>query len=420
MITGFLLIIFAILLFLEGFLMKKRDLFNPLRIYSIIWIGLFGLYLLHLSDVQKNSSLKSWVYILLSYFAFVFGYLSVYFFIYSNKTELISKKIEISNFAKYFRFQRMIKIILAIFIFSLMCFLIELFFVGSVPLFSENAEMARLKIGLPFFHLFVNFLLWIIPFLTILYFVLFKDLITKKKKIILFFIIFICFLLSIFTAHRSYLLTALFFSSPLIYYIFLHKKRIIALILLLVFVLMIGVFWVSIEKVRYPNMDLYKISKMNIPESLSFLTTPYMYTTQNLENLHYLINTDDGYRTYGLLTLQPLFAFSLLNRFIRSNIQIRPLPLVHPLFNQFTYLFTFYLDFGLIGILVFPYIIGTIAAFVYYKMKEDSYKSIYYFIIFCWFNAGLLFSFYFNFFFTVNFIFTLVFSLLIFKYSFNY
>ncbi|PYU70389.1 MAG: hypothetical protein DMG49_11540, partial [Acidobacteria bacterium] len=105
-------------------------------------------------------------------------------------------------------------------------------------------------------------------------------------------------------------------------------------------------------KVTENNPDL--VAAANVSEAFYPLLTPYVYLTANFPALQEYISSSPG-RTGGALTFYPVFRIA---RLVYPT--LRPPPVIGDFyavpfdFNTFTWLYNFYTDFGVAGIVVGP------------------------------------------------------------------
>lgn len=116
------------------------------------------------------------------------------------------------------------------------------------------------------------------------------------------------------------------------------------------------------------------------------LATPYVYLTAGFPGFQSLIDNTDT-PTYGAQMFRPFIKG--LNLF-DSRIEVPdrmaenfPIPF---LFNSYTYLSPFYGDFGAAGVLLFPFLIGSVSTYLYTSMRrQPSFLLVY-------INANLFFG----------------------------
>jgi len=98
-------------------------------------------------------------------------------------------------------------------------------------------------------------------------------------------------------------------------------------------------------------------------------TSPYLYLTGSFPAFSIFVEKASSY-SYGTFTFYPILKFLKLTIFPKLIIPPAEIPYVEiPYsFNTYTYLREFYLDFGPIGIIVFPFFIGLLSTYLAIKM----------------------------------------------------
>ncbi|HMN25929.1 MAG TPA: O-antigen polymerase, partial [Ignavibacteriaceae bacterium] len=113
---------------------------------------------------------------------------------------------------------------------------------------------------------------------------------------------------------------------------------------------------------------LYYTGQMKFNKSFAIFTEPYMYITMNLENFAFSVEKLTDY-TFGYYSFDFFLALTGLKHWIAEYSNLNPLPyLVNPGYNTYTMFFVYYRDFGIIGSLFFPLILGISSYVIYLKM----------------------------------------------------
>jgi oligosaccharide repeat unit polymerase len=140
---------------------------------------------------------------------------------------------------------------------------------------------------------------------------------------------------------------------------------------------------------------LYKTSLMKISPSYAFLTEPYMYFAMNLENFVRSVEKMQEH-TFGLFTFDWLFALLQIKYPLREYFGIAEIPDQIGGYNTFTIFWSFYRDFGILGISCIPFLGGLYVGSIYYKVRMNptvkslSYYSIMVFVMAMSFFTNLL------------------------------
>jgi hypothetical protein len=135
--------------------------------------------------------------------------------------------------------------------------------------------------------------------------------------------------------------------------------------------LVIGFFyWVSTVRTGQLLQDyLYSQSRMKFGKQFSVLTEPYMYLVMNLENFARAVERNENF-TYGYYTFDFIFALSGLKHWIGEYYSLDATPFLNCSYNTYTAFWTYYRDFGVIGLLVVPLSIGYGVGALYYSMRR--------------------------------------------------
>jgi len=142
-----------------------------------------------------------------------------------------------------------------------------------------------------------------------------------------------------------------------------------ALALVLLYFVGVG-FWYGKEATA-PEYSLYRTRDINLTSSVGLqLAFPYMYATGNFPTLQAAMKDVRG-RLWGMRTLFPiarlLYGAGLLQeRPENASLEFYYVPIP---FNTATYLLGLYEDFGSVGIVVYPFLLGCVATRLYLAMR---------------------------------------------------
>ena len=136
-------------------------------------------------------------------------------------------------------------------------------------------------------------------------------------------------------------------------------------------------YWIS--SIRLSNVVatyLYTISKMKFPKKYAFFTEPYMYFVMNLENFARSVNKLD-HHTYGYYTFDFVTAISGLKYWIYNYFNMNRFLYLESSYNTYTALWWFFIDFGVLGLALIPWLLGLSTGSLYYRMRSrPSLKNI--------------------------------------------
>lgn len=96
--------------------------------------------------------------------------------------------------------------------------------------------------------------------------------------------------------------------------------------------------------------------------------TTYMYLTTPLSNLDYLMENFD-HQTNGKMTLWSIISLTQIKRVFDIKQEFKPIR-AHP-FNTHSFLADFYMDFGIVGCIIMPFILGIFVYFFYIRALKS-------------------------------------------------
>lgn len=115
---------------------------------------------------------------------------------------------------------------------------------------------------------------------------------------------------------------------------------------------------------------------MRIPPYLAFLTEPYMYTVMNLEMFARSLERIDQF-TYGYYTFDFVTALTGLKHWMSGYFDLTEYPYLYSGFNTYTAFWTYYRDFGPLGLFSISFLGGCGLSHIYYSMrKKPRYLSL--------------------------------------------
>ncbi len=342
---------------------KKFDPLSPSRVFIIVWSSAIGLANLKLSSYQHEWTLFGWIALLVGLFSFLLGTFTVYV-INLNKPlfaiQTIRKKIQ----RQPLDYNNLFRIAVTLFIAYSICYIAEMIIEGYLPIFSARIEWARIDFGIFGFHLIVNMMITILVISTV-YLVLAPKSVSKKifttTIFILttvsfffllqrynFFIIGICILGILYFATNKINLKNIFIGS-VAFFSFLGYIQ-------------------SIRLSQYVQNYIHAFSKMKYSVEYAIFSEPYLYITMNLENYARASEKLEKF-TYGYFTIDWMLALTGLKHWLEKYFNIIRLPFLNSGYNTYPFHWTYYNDFGILGVLVFPFLTGFVIAYFYYRMR---------------------------------------------------
>lgn len=355
-----LLILLIITMFKKG-----TDIFSPARIFVIVWTLAIGLAELKLSGHQIQWNLFSWVVLLISLLSVLLGMFIIFVI---NLFKSVNTAISIRSIISQYKLDSdlLFKLILLIFTFYIVSYLIIYGIVGFIPLFTSQPNLTRTKWSVFGFGLIIHLAPTVIYFV-ILYYLTVHKMIGKKfiMGIVLFTTLFTFFLL----VQRFSLVISIVLMMIFLYYgtyKFRPRNVLIIVFLLIIFMYGISTIRVSTLFIEY----LYYSARMKFGPQFAFLTEPYMYIVMNLENFAKSVYHLNDF-TYGYFTFDFVLALSGLKHWIAEYTYIEQFPyIINADYNTYSMFFTYYRDFGLLGVFFIPFFLGMFVSILYYRMRR--------------------------------------------------
>lgn len=361
------IIFFSIAFFVAlSYLTKNSDLFSPARLFIFVWSIIISLTELKLSWLQKEWGLFSWTMLFISLISMLLGMFIVYVINYNQPLHSVNsiKQYLVSN--KYDS-TRILKVVIYLFLAYIVSYIVIYLVVGFIPLFTNDPNTARTKWSLFGFGLIIHLAPAVIYF-ALLYYLHVKN--KKNVKILLAFIILVTLGTFILLLQRFTLVITIVLLVVMLYYGTKKFKGSYLFAISSAFVLLIY----SISTIRTSEffiLYLYKEAKMKYSKSLAFLTEPYMYISMNLENFANSVKHYESH-TYGYFTFDFILALAGLKHTIAKTYYFEEFPfIVNKSFNTYTMFFVYYRDFGVWGLVLFPFAIGFAISSIYYWMRKN-------------------------------------------------
>jgi oligosaccharide repeat unit polymerase len=343
---------------------KGSDIFSPAKVFLFVWAVAILLTEFKFSGYQHQWSAFSWFVLLSGLFSFLLGL----FVAYTLKADqrLLSIKDVRSKIKKNIKFdrQRLFITISLLFIAYMISFIVEVIFAGFIPIFHPKPDMARMEFGVFGIHLIVS-QMPVILFLIVEYLVLGSE---SRKKTLSMFIFFITVFITYFLLlQRFNYIYWLVISLALLYYA-TRKINFKNVALFSIFFTSFLSVLTSIRLSQYATQFLYVISKMKYSAEYASFTGPYMYIVMNLENMARAVDKL-GTNTYSIMTLDWLYALFGLKHWMREYFNIIQRPFLNSSFNTYPFMWDFFYDFGIAGVVLISLVIGLTIGLIYYDMR---------------------------------------------------
>ena len=372
---------------------------NPVGVFSGIWFLTIGFATLRLHHVQVEWKFMTWICLIIAFVLFLLGY-------YSQILNFLKSKFK-KNQNKIFDDNKKtnLYLILIVFFSSLISIIIECF-VCEIPMFSKDIY-SYTNFGVFGLRYFGVSSALVLP-LSCLYIAKFRKLISKKEWIFLIIINILMLFVPFLIVSRGLVLSTLFFT--LFTLCSIYKKKELFLIPIMLLIILFS--WKTIGNLKnmddaYLNKAFYMNlldnnnkdnKKENITEKANMgkktssaitiknikLMRTYMFLCLNYDNFD--LNVNDIKYTYGKSSFYPIYIIAGLKFITQMEDPREKLKRIMYTYNTFSILFLPYMDFGVIGIAFFMFIMGCLCFF---------FESVYSNIMFCSFlKYCCLFSFF--------------------------
>jgi len=346
-----------------------RSVYTPAFFYAGSWLLNLCVYYLVMNNYDQINQL-TWLLVFGSFVSFIVGF----FFagVIQNPAGKVTTRI---NFQEYIlnstnpkKFKRAIWLVLAVgglpFCLYAYSFLNTIGFEGFSSLLQARAYM---KTNGPFlgFHYFYFWEL-LLP-LYVFYAAIFVD---RRDKLLLCFVLIGTSLL-VMTGAKTNVFKAIMFAFFVLFFLKMHRFGIVrnALIFGIVAISMISMFFVHTKATgEVANLDA-QVQEVVARFSLQFNT------------FDKLVHDDTVNSTYGGLLFAPVLKVADLGPVdihVPSHIldfYYSPKP-----FNLATYLDVFYKDFGILGIIIMPFLFGLVCAFVFIRFMRGNSSPFFFFL----------------------------------------
>lgn len=382
---------------------REEDIFSPVKVFSAIWFFALGVSNLRISIYESPWSPYMWFNILMSITAFYCGSFIVR---WMDGRRFIPLD-EIKERIKYAWSDPRSKILLSIvFVISASAIGYEFSYAGAIPLFAGTfglyVDSVRAAMA-------VNSVVHRIALSLVNVFILacFYIMLNRKQRIIGGIFPFILALASlcliVLTASRLFL--AEMIVPVMIGYNYLVRrisKRAFLMLAVAVFLLLV----VSVTIIRN-ILPFDYLQEIGFSPNYAWLAPGYLGISMNFWVFDKVIqgmggSYPFGFGWYSLYPLRVLFGFK------ERGIEGLTAGFVHGAeWVTGTYLNEFYMDFGLIGVFVLPFVIGLVASLIYQRLRTK--PSIFNIFLYSYFAWNIIFSIYANGFILFDFFWNLLF-----------
>lgn len=359
-VAGFILMVVALMLYINAFA-NTQNLVDLQGLFSLSWIGGQGIACLQLSKLQTDWNLITWICFFLAYSCFLLGYLGKWKKNNAESSVYINmKEQEVQQNDTVAK--RVFVCMLVLTVVSVICFLIEAFVVGYIPLFS------KLPHAYSYFHIsgvhYFTISCILVPALTVIYnrVSINKD---KMKIAIILICNMVAFAIPILCVSRFQLMFAIMFA--VVIYLLIYKKITVKTVLVLLAIMIPAYVLLTIAR-NHDIAYLNGIFEMKYAKTPIFITQPYMYVANNYENFNCLVEQLPRF-TYGVRMLFPFFALTGL-KFIFPSVAQFPNYVTKTELTTFTMFYDGYYDAGIVGVILLAFIIGIVAKILTKKVAN--------------------------------------------------
>lgn len=342
------------ILFYYYYFKKYKDVIHPIGVFLFIWYCTCGISVLPITNFFASWSFPMHLICIVSGISFFIG--NIIYECLTYKHIHTFKRIP----SKKRRNSCNIIIVLVIFIISSLAFIYEWKQGGSKIILSNlGKETYDLKGNIyGNTNMVIHFIARLVPISAIYSFYI----ILKYKGRFLFFKLVIIFAIIFFSLAVNFSRGDLmiYFAAFIFLYSRFHQiklKRIIIFILCLLFIFVLIALW------RVKNTESLLYTSTSNP----YISSIYSYITCGFANLNDLVNSDIEYHWGGNMTFQPLW--SLLH--LKDNFECIKFE-QYEFFNSLVYIYAFYHDFKVIGIIVFPLLLGFFLSHLYFLSLTNS------------------------------------------------
>lgn len=384
-ISAILFLLTLLIIFLA--FRAESDVLSPGKMFSLVWTLVIGITNLKLSMFQKEWSLEIWIYVLIGPVSFLVGIFISYVINFEKNILKISDikrklmKIKVDS-------SKLFYIICALFLLFILSYIVILIKAGAVPVLADKPWEVRREFTIFGLGLFLHNVFLIVLLSSI--YILFE----KEKKVQRYFLIFLSLVSIVLysaTLQRYQIILTIFVIIVVLYYTTnkINTKSVLTTGLFLIgFFYLISTFRLG-ELVLY---IIYRISKMKFSPEYAIFTEPYMYVAMNLENFAHSITKLTNF-SYGYFTFDFITAVTGLKHWIQEYFYLVENPsLISISYNTYSAFWTYYRDFGILGIFIIPMVGGVTIGSLYYSFKQNpSISKLTFYGIFLY---GTVFSFF--------------------------
>lgn len=383
--AGCVLLIAAIMLGIYFYRIDK-SLVSFRLLLSLFWIAGEGLAVMQLSHLQTPWTNMTWLSFSGFYLLFLAGYDGMQCYL-SNRTDkegvrekATKKQSKEASQDENEKFQlRLFSCIRIVSLVSFATFVAEACILGYIPLFSsETHAYDHFHIsGVHYFTVSCMFTHSLTLIYLLKYYAKGKNRQPLEKSKILQLIGYNVLSASIPILSVSKFQFILTLALPILIFLLMrpdvNKKKLFAVLGCVAVVTVAAAVFMTIRRNYEPGYlnSIFQMKNEKMPLALQYA---YMYIANNYSNFNCLTQAmaqGSVHYAFGLKQLFPVFALTGL-KFVFPSLVAFVAPTTIPELNTLTLIYDAYYDFGLIGVLLFGLILGSVCAAVAKKTKENS------------------------------------------------
>jgi len=343
---------------------RGADIISPARVFGLTWSVVIGLANLKLSRLQSDWTLSQWIYVLMGPISFLVGLFVTYVMNIGARLHPVDEIRQTLRSQKINNSKLFYLIILA-FVTYFSGYIVINIVKGPIPIFAVNPSAARTEFSVFGLGLFI-YNMPIVVFFSLAYHLFVRG--NSGRKWILKIIVFITAITYLFLLQRYALIMISVLMFTLLYYTTRHIR-----FRTMVLFMMLGIFVIySVATLRAGKIiqtALYVTSEMKFSSQYAIFTEPYMYVVMNVENFVHALSKLEQH-TFGYYTFNFILALTGLKHWIEGYFGIVDTPYLFSGYNTYTLFWTFYRDFGLLGISLIPILLGFFVGSFYYSMRR--------------------------------------------------
>ncbi len=371
-------------------LRRDADALSPARVFGFVWAFAIGLTDLKLSGLQHTWSMSSWVQLLIGVSSFLLG--TLFAFVHNLGKPLLSVQLMRKSWTKDIDERKLFVSIAVIFALYIFAYVVITFIKGvRPPLFSAKPWIARHEFTMFAVGLFLQNVV-VVAYFSVVYVLTARNQKARKWGVLM--MTAVSILTYFFLLQRLQIMMTGIVCATLIYYTTSHLRKSTVVL----YFIGTSLFFLLVSSLRAGQvlvLYLYTTAAMKFSPAYAILTEPYMYVAMNLENFTRAVQKLDTL-AYGYYTFDFATAVVGLKHWISEYFGMVETPYLISNYNTYTAFWTYYRDFGVLGIAVIPALLGWGIASAYYWLRTNpnirslTFYSVAMFVMFMsFFNSPL-------------------------------